>query len=195
MATDVVFSEEYSSDKTLQRLFSVSTMEYVLERCPMLKTLGMPIFKIASLVKETNKCLLDMISKLKHLESIKTLNTEMYIKKILIQIHTHCQGFQSLTAWNFINRDIASLIALLPNIKHLVLRDCFVARDGLIQILSSCRKLELLDAANCVGFDADDAVILALASYVKIFKSEGSTLSDKDPSGYQFDGVNYYVRF
>ncbi|PIA33348.1 hypothetical protein AQUCO_04100043v1 [Aquilegia coerulea] len=207
MATELKFPNYHSTvygDNTslMEAFFSVKSLEYVLERCPALKTLTLPVFSFKRLMAEINECLLKMICKLKNLESLMILNTEYLFNEILNQIHIHCPNFRSLTAkihhihiycfqpksrWDQIPNDIASaIVTFLPDIKHLVLRDACLARESLLLILSGCRKLELLDVTKCRGFDADDAEILTLASHIKIFKSEGSVVyehSDDDDYG------------
>ncbi|PIA57847.1 hypothetical protein AQUCO_00500041v1 [Aquilegia coerulea] len=130
--------------------------------CPALKTLVLPGF-------------FKMISKLKNLESLTTFNTDWNFRKILNEIHIHCPNFQSLTVRTFLNEDTASaIVTLFPNLKHLEISDGLIVRDTLITILSGCRKLESLNVIKCKGFDADDAMLIKLASHIKVFKFESS---------------------
>ncbi|PIA57844.1 hypothetical protein AQUCO_00500040v1 [Aquilegia coerulea] len=162
-------------------LFNANTLEHVLERCPALKTLILPDFRSYLAAKETNECFLKMISKLKNLESLTTFSTACYFREILDKIHIHCPNFQSLTVQAYISENIASaIVTLFPNIKHLVISDTFIDRDTLIIILSGCTKLELLHVTNCKGFDADDAMIMKLASHIKIFKLQSSGVCEDD---------------
>ncbi|PIA38912.1 hypothetical protein AQUCO_02700244v1 [Aquilegia coerulea] len=172
LATEVVFHTCLLRDNIL---------EYILERCPALKTLSLPEWKHfvrrgECLQRENDKCLLKMISKLHNLESLMTLNiVSPNLTMVLNQLHIHCPNLVTLGFQDVISDDIASaIVTLFPNIKNLVLRGSSIWRESLILILSGCRKLELLDVSGCIGFDANDAEILKMASHIKTFKSEGA---------------------
>ncbi|KAF5204602.1 F-box/LRR-repeat protein [Thalictrum thalictroides] len=195
MATEVVFPE-YSARLAdpMEEFFSVSALEYLLERCSAIKTLIVPYFSFFYLGREINQCLLKMISKLKHLEFLGTLTCVYSSPHVINEIRIHCQNFQSLTAKGFISMAISSeIVTSLPDIKRLVLRDCSLHHQDLIDILSGCSKLELLDASNCRNFNGDDPMILKLASHINIFKSEGSVVNNVVYDDDDDDDDNFYV--
>ncbi|XP_043705134.1 putative F-box/LRR-repeat protein 22 [Telopea speciosissima] len=81
---------------------------------------------------------------------------------------------------NFVGDKEASAIAnILPNIKYLRLKETSLPRESLKIILQGCRELVLLDARNCIGFEAEDDEILKMASHIKTFMFQGSTLGDR----------------
>ncbi|KAF5205529.1 F-box/LRR-repeat protein [Thalictrum thalictroides] len=157
-------------------------LQYPLERCPAVKNLILPHYCIPNLsIRDELKDIPKLIHKWKDLESL-SLSCYSHFTAILAQIQIHCKKLVSLTTSYYIGtRQASAIVTFVPNIKHLVLRSCFLPRKNLIRILSGCRELELLDVTSCTGFDADDVEILTMASYIKTFMSNDSEEDDIDP--------------
>lgn len=72
------------------------------------------------------------------------------------------------------NDEALAIVKLVPNIKHLSLRQADIERDNLVTILQGCKELVALDVSDCRGFDEGDDEIYKLASHITNFRCEGS---------------------
>ncbi|KAF5205525.1 F-box/LRR-repeat protein [Thalictrum thalictroides] len=154
-------------------LVYANILQYVLERCPALKSLTLPYKFIDPCLENELICVPKLINKWKNLESLK-LSSDYYFEEILTQINIHCKKFVSLTVEaHHVTEQVASaIVTFVPNIKYLEISSFFLHRDDLMLILSGCRKLELLDLNECLGnFNTNDAEIVAMTSHIKRFES------------------------
>ncbi|KAF9601057.1 hypothetical protein IFM89_015983, partial [Coptis chinensis] len=148
--------------------------------------------KSQSFLQGDEKAFMKLFSMLRSLEFLVLGPSDDYLRAILIGISHHCKNFLALSTNSYICEEEASaIVELLPSIKYLKLRGSFISHNSLMVILDGCKELVLLDVSDCTGFDAGDEEILNLASRIKIFISEGSSVD-----GYfrflDF-GDNYYV--
>ncbi|KAF9601056.1 hypothetical protein IFM89_015982 [Coptis chinensis] len=137
------------------------------------------------------KAFMKLFSMLRSLEVLVLGPFDGYFWAILVGISHHCKNFLALSTNGYIYEEEASaIVELLPSIKYLKLRGSRISHNSLMVILDGCKELVLLDVSDCTGFDAGDEEILNLASRIKIFISEGSSV------GRYFDyldfGDDYY---
>ncbi|XP_042484543.1 F-box/LRR-repeat protein At3g48880-like [Macadamia integrifolia] len=151
-------------------------LEFVSNECPALKAMGMP----QSVLQLHRKVIPELVGKWKDLQRLHLGSTHFSFKEILIHVSLNCKNFNGLSVRGKVGNYEASAIAtLLPNIKNLWLREgTLVTRESLQIILEGCRDLVLLDARSCFGFEAEDEVILKMASHIKTFMVEGSCIGD-----------------
>ncbi|KAK1404200.1 hypothetical protein POM88_003805 [Heracleum sosnowskyi] len=100
--------------------------------------------------------------------------------------HLHCKNLVGLSiAFAQIDGEIAStIVSKLATIKCLALNNAILEKEHLKVILLGCKELELLYVRNCVGFDEDDEEIIKLASRIKDFRCQGSTLYEFEDDGH-----------
>ncbi|KAJ6756645.1 F-BOX DOMAIN CONTAINING PROTEIN EXPRESSED [Salix purpurea] len=120
--------------------------------------------------------------------SLPSRDAILNLFNILIQISLACNKFSGLriSFANIQEEEALAIVALLPDIKYLVLRGAWINFKNLVIILQGCKNLVHLDVSNCLGFDPDEKV-LELASHIKTFKCEGSMLEDYDDDDYAID--------
>ena len=104
------------------------------------------------------------------------------MEEILAQISLHCNNFIMLFAPRiYVGKDEATaIVTSLPNLKYLVLKGSTIEWENLVMVLQGCKKLLRLDVRECIGFEENDAEILALASHIPTFMCKGSILYDYD---------------
>ncbi|KAJ9693749.1 hypothetical protein PVL29_009620 [Vitis rotundifolia] len=122
-----------------------------------------------------------LISKWKNLVML-SLGSTHNMEEILALISLHCNNFIMLFAPRiYVGKDEAtSIVTSLPNLKYLVLKGSTIERENLVTVLQGCKKLLRLDVRKWIGFEENDAEILALASYIPTFMCKGSILYDYD---------------
>ncbi|KAF9601960.1 hypothetical protein IFM89_024423 [Coptis chinensis] len=124
------------------------------------------------------KAFMKLFSMLRSLEVLVLGPFDDYFRAILIGISHHCKNFLALSTNGYIYEEEASaIVELLPSIKYLKLRGSSISHNSVMVILDGCKELVLLDVRDCTGFDAGDEEILNLASRIKIFISEGSSVA------------------
>ncbi|KAI5349812.1 PREDICTED: F-box/LRR-repeat [Prunus dulcis] len=143
---------------------SSEAMKYVADVCPRLKALYV------------DKMIPELIGKWKDLEEL-FLASSIGIEKTLSEIGIHCKNFWRLHVGNayICNTETLAIVKLVPNIKHLSLRQADIERDNLVTILQGCKELVALDVSDCRGFDEGDDEIYKLASHITNFRCEGSS--------------------
>lgn len=118
-----------------------------------------------------------------------------YVVQIIDKLSLYCKNLVGLSvAFAQIDYEVAStIVSKLANIKCLALSNANFEKEHLKMILLGCKKLELLYVRNCVGFDEDDEEIIKLASAIKDFRCEGSTVysDDEDDDHISLDEVVY----
>ncbi|KAA8519405.1 hypothetical protein F0562_013661 [Nyssa sinensis] len=189
---------------------------YAAEECSTLKHLVLPT---DVLLFDEKFPLVSFIRKWRNLE-VLGLESVTCLEEILTQVSLHCNNFVGLDVtttagfgkdkaytWFDVGRvpigkhQASAIVTLLPNIKRLILRHAILERENLVVILQGCKQLEYFDARHCLGFEADDDEILKLASHIKTFMFEGSSVKEKDSefSGPAvctfFDGDDYEYNF
>ncbi|KAM7465843.1 hypothetical protein LguiB_013405 [Lonicera macranthoides] len=145
----------------------------VANKCPSLKHLGLP-FRVVF----THKNIISrLMKKFKDLERLYLGGNGYNLPNILSQISLHCRNFVWLEIENGVLYDeiASSIVASLPKIKYLVLRNCSIQRECLVTIIQCCKELVYLDVSNSRGFEVDDE-ILKLGSCITTFKYDGSSL-------------------
>ncbi|KAM3744024.1 hypothetical protein ACB098_06G020500 [Castanea mollissima] len=165
-------------------------LRYIADECPGLKALCLS----DNLCDTYFPVIPELISKWKNLELLR-LDSLSNMAKVFEEINCHCKNFHCLYACGaYIREDTASaIVTFLPNIKYLHMRNANIDRESLEMILQGCKKLVLLDARDCVGYECDDQ-LLKLASHISNFQHEGSSLfGDVDEYGHidadSFDGI------
>ncbi|KAJ6316943.1 hypothetical protein OIU78_020101 [Salix suchowensis] len=161
---------------TLPNGCTEEVLNYIADECPALIYLSLPSGTLScepSIVPS-------LIGKWEHLENL-VLGSCRNLFNILIQISLACNKFSGLriSFANIQEEEASAIVALLPDIKYLVLRGAWINFKNLEIILQGCKNLVHLDVSNCLGFDPDEKV-LELASHIKTFKCEGSMLEDYD---------------
>lgn len=143
-------------------------------RCPRLKSLSADggDTSCGSIIPK-------LISKWKNLETMAWF-IKFSLKETVVQIGLHCNNFTSLSApYSSIEEGEASaMVASLPKLKYLDLRNSFIGKEALCLIAQGCKQLVHLDVRKCRGFNADDAEISALASHIPGFMCQGSAVLD-----------------
>ncbi|KAF9601958.1 hypothetical protein IFM89_024421 [Coptis chinensis] len=126
---------------------------------------------------EDEKPFMKLFTTLRSLEVLVLGTFGCYFMEILAGISRYCKNFLALSTNGVIFEEEASaIVKFLPSIKYLKLRGSRISHNSLMVILNGCKELVLLDVSDCTGFDAGDEVILNLASRIKNFISEGSSL-------------------
>ncbi|KAA8545072.1 hypothetical protein F0562_019829 [Nyssa sinensis] len=175
--------------------YTIEALIYAAEECPALKYLVLPIDVI---LFDEKFPIVSLIRKWRNLE-VLGLESVICLEEILTQINLHCNNFVGLDVtttarfgkdkaytWFHVGRvpilkqHASAVVTLLPNIKHLILRHAILERENLVMILQGCKQLEYFDARHCLGFEADDDEILKLASHIKTFMFEGSSVKEQD---------------
>ncbi|KAJ9693750.1 hypothetical protein PVL29_009621 [Vitis rotundifolia] len=152
-------------------------LEYAANESPSLKVLHLHyhlLFKKSTIIPK-------LISKWKNLEML-SLGSTHNMEEILAQISLHCNNFIMLFAPGiYVGKDEATaIVTSLPNLKYLVLKGSTIEWENLVMVLQGCKELLRLDVRQCIGFEEDDAEILALASHIPTFMCEGSILYHYD---------------
>lgn len=116
--------------------------------------------------------------KFKNLEILYLGGNGFHLPNILSQIGLHCKNFVWLEIENSVVYDeiASSIVASLPKIKYLVLRNGSIERESLATIIRCCEELVYLDVSNSRGFEVDDD-LLKLGSRITMFKYDGSSSS------------------
>ncbi|KAF6173807.1 hypothetical protein GIB67_003808 [Kingdonia uniflora] len=86
--------------------------------------------------------------------------------------------------------EASAVVFNLPEIKCLRLMRSTVPRESLKLILQRCKKLVVLDATDCLGFNDDDEELTSLGSHIKYFKLQNCVQLD-DSDDYDSDD-DYY---
>ncbi|BBG93344.1 hypothetical protein Prudu_001325, partial [Prunus dulcis] len=108
-------------------------MKYVADVCPRLKALYV------------DKMIPELIGKWKDLEEL-FMASSIGIEKTLSEIGIHCKNFWRLHVGNayICNTEALAIVKLVPNVKHLSLRQADIERDNLVTILQGCKELVAL---------------------------------------------------
>ncbi|KAF5183166.1 F-box/LRR-repeat protein [Thalictrum thalictroides] len=176
IATEVVFPE-FLDDHPLQSHFTntalnYTTLVYVLERCPGLKRVIVPYYSFIKAAESRDECLLEMISKLKNLQSLATLGIRGFvasstindirnIRNFLNKIHINCQNLQSISVRGFISSSFASTI-VVENWSYLMLPIAKFQDVADIRNLSLIYTLAGVDCIDCAvneGIDAAGEIV------------------------------------
>lgn len=173
----VARSQRRATVLTLPICCTEEALEYAANESPSLKDLrlhGDLLFKKSTIIPK-------LISKWKNLEMM-SLGSRHNMEEILVQISLHCNNFIMLFAPHiYVGKDEATaIVTSLPNLKYLVLKGSTIEWENLVMVLQGCKKLLGLDVRKCIGFEEDDAEILALASHIPTFMCEGSIYEEYD---------------
>lgn len=153
--------------------YSMSDFVYIADTCPTVKVLSFPFNGELDFEDYTRH-----FAKLKELELLRT-EADFSVNDSIAQIGMNCKNFVALLGGGYIgNKEAATMVSFMPNLKCLVQRGAYIPRDCLIHILKGCRNLTLLDVGECIGFDEHDEEISQLAQHIKIFKADGSKFYD-----------------
>uniref|UniRef100_F6I3L5 F-box/LRR-repeat protein n=1 Tax=Vitis vinifera TaxID=29760 RepID=F6I3L5_VITVI len=173
----VARSQRRATVLTLPICCTEEALEYAANESPSLKALRLHddlLFKKSTIIPK-------LISKWKNLEML-SLGSRHNMEEILAQISLHCNNFIMLFAPQiYVGKDEATaIVTSLPNLKYLVLKGSTIEWENLVMVLQGCKKLLRLDVRKCIGFEKNDAEILALASHIPTFMCKGSILYDYD---------------
>ncbi|XP_011008558.1 PREDICTED: putative F-box/LRR-repeat protein 23 isoform X2 [Populus euphratica] len=162
--------------------------KYVADECPALITLSLPYDSIRC----ESSIVPSLIGKWEHLENLWLGSSENLVN-IITQISLACNKFSGLRISSAIiqEEEASAIVTNLPNIKFLLLRGARIYFENLVIILQGCKNLVHLDVRDCLGFDSDDEAVLELASNIKTFNCEGSTLHDYDDGVIDHDDLVY----
>lgn len=173
----VARSQRRATVLTLPICCTEEALEYAANESPSLKALRLHddlLFKKSTIIPK-------LISKWKNLEML-SLGSRHNMEEILAQISLHCNNFIMLFAPQiYVGKDEATaIVTSLPNLKYLVLKGSTIEWENLVMVLQGCKKLLRLDVRKCIGFEENDAEILALASHIPTFMCEGSIYEEYD---------------
>ncbi|KAJ9693752.1 hypothetical protein PVL29_009622 [Vitis rotundifolia] len=163
-------------------------LEYAANESPSLKALRLHddlLFKKSTIIPK-------LISKWKNLEML-SLGSTHNMEEILAQISFHCNNFIMLFAPGiYVGKDEATaIVTSLPNLKYLVLKGSTIERENLVTVLQGCKKLLRLGVRKWIGFEENDAEILALAFYIPTFMCKGSILYDYDDEPWTYKDADF----
>ncbi|KAF6143780.1 hypothetical protein GIB67_016701 [Kingdonia uniflora] len=187
-ATSVALPEYSTTNKTL---------EYIVDGCPKLRMLNVPM------------SLNDLGSKLvewKHLECLTIVGYGISQTEVIKQISLNCKNLKALFIGTQINKEDALALGTMPKLNYLGLRGCLIYHEDLLLVLKGCVKLEFLDLGNCTSIGsprlwgdittdlANDSEVLNLVSSIKsvVFKGRGVEEALKQ---YCIDGTSYLMGY
>lgn len=160
---------------------------YISQKCPDLKKLYMWQDK-----QHDDPLTGDLICNWKKLEFLQIYRVKN-LKQILESISIHCKNFVGLDcSYSYLlGAAVLAIVEFIPNIKHLKLKFSNLPKKYLVEILKGCKELNFLDVSNCMGFDANDAEILKLASHIRSFNCNGSTYHNSATGSFYVDSHFY----
>ncbi|KAL5702393.1 hypothetical protein ACHQM5_027618 [Ranunculus cassubicifolius] len=180
MQSTICRSNGNVSSIVLPKRFDCEAVSDLLAGFLALKSLAFRVVPYGFMEEMGSRSILRNMMNLEELE-LGYCNPEN-LRKMLMEIGFHCKKFVSLTISPDTDRyismsDALAIVELVPEIKYLNLRRCRLPRENLVVIIKGCDYLVRLDVRDCVGFEAADNEILKMASFIKGFMPQGSTIN------------------